>query len=107
MEANRTSLYKGVTRVAWEKIAATQLGYEMDCLISAEFTPAPDYLWAVQQVEKLLARYGATLDEYMAWLTEMTERSYNPFGSSIYEITLGFLQYPIEEADEHFVHHLF
>jgi hypothetical protein len=103
---DRTPLYKGVTRVAGDWLAAAEYGYEMDCLISEEFTPAMEYSWLNERVEQLLARYGATLEDYMQWLTDMVCRSYNPYGTTHYEVLLGILQYSIEEADERLTHKL-
>jgi hypothetical protein len=103
---DRTPLYKGVTRVACDWLAAAEYGYEMDCLISEEFTPPMEYGWLNERVEQLLASYGA-MEAYFEWLTGMAERNKQPYHAlSVYEHVLGTLQYTLEEADESLLHEI-
>jgi hypothetical protein len=97
-------LYKGVTNVLTEIIEAINYGYEMDCLISSEFTPAPDFHKVKEAAEQLLAKYAASYCDYLQWLIDMVCRNKHPYGATdIYSYVLGTLQYSDEDDDDELV----
>lgn len=51
---------------------AQEEGYEMGCLISAEFTPAPDE----RELDTLLEGYGLTVDSYYEELSRRVKTGY-------------------------------
>ena len=53
-------------------------GYEMDCLISAEFTPAPDNHSVFTTIERLCTQTGITIKKYYEWLKSCSAKWRHP-----------------------------
>lgn len=79
------AICKGVTRVAACKINEAYIGYEMGCLISAEFCPPPDYCWVIEYIAAILGRYGVTLEDYTDWLYRQSRKCQHPYQSPVYK----------------------
>lgn len=58
MQIIPTPLVRAICRVIAEKANATSHGYNMDCLISAEFTPGPSYEHLYPIAYKWVQRLG-------------------------------------------------
>lgn len=79
-------VFKHVMNKAYQEMEDISFGYEMDCLISAEFTPAPDFNMG-DFLTKELSKYGYTLGEFVLWLESQANKwdenyegySYNPY----------------------------
>lgn len=89
------ALFKGVTRIAEDMIERIYFGYEMDCMISSEFTPAPDYSHVTKKIREILDHYRASEDLYYDWLKAMSDKHINngPTYSNRWESLLITLVY--------------
>jgi len=87
----RKSTFKIILSVLSNKLESIYYGYEMDCLISAEFTPSPDYSDIATFAESLLAKYNSSLDEFKQWLYDQRMLWKHPYCSSPYDEIYSFL----------------
>jgi hypothetical protein len=81
----KKATFKIILSLLHDKIEQIYYGYEMDCLISAEFTPAPDYSEISTYADQLLTKYGSSLIEFQAWLNKQAMAWKHPYSSSEYD----------------------
>jgi len=77
-------IFKIIIKLLFEAMSSVNYGYEMGCLISSEFTPAPDYTYVRKLSEKLCKKYGYTHEEFMQWVDEKCINHKHPFQSHWY-----------------------
>lgn len=56
------------------------MGYEMGCLISSEFTPAPDY----KSVKKIIDDSGHDIDQIIDYLHEESFKQFESMANEVY-----------------------
>lgn len=80
--------FKIITDIAMEEYDAICTGYEMVCLISEEFTPAPKFDSVVQKVEQLITKYGYSMRDFNKWLKNRYRKWSDPKGGVPVELDL-------------------
>ena len=80
----KKATFKIILSLLHERIEQVYYGYEMECLISSEFTPSPDYSDISTFAEQLLAKYDSSLKELQLWLDQQMMAWKHPYSSSPY-----------------------
>lgn len=91
------SIFKHIMKKCFEKVEAMAHGYYMGCLISEEFTPAPDYSQVQDYAISLCKKYEVDFRVFVVWLKNRHEwRDDNDpvnGGWSEYEELLDFFEF--------------
>lgn len=66
----KKGIIKGICKAIMQEVEKEYVGYEMGCLISAEFTPAPDYRGVYKKALALCSKYGVTFKGFMKQIKE-------------------------------------
>lgn len=85
------AIIKGLCKIITKQIEKEDLGYEMGCLISVEFTPAPDMISVYEEAKRLCDKFKLDFHEFMKGLWDMAkkERSYS---TGLYEYVFGCIK---------------
>ena len=89
-------IYKFIAQYILNECERLQYGYEMGCLISAEFCPAPDFDYVEAKLLVICHKYGVTKQAFIHWAEEQSRKWEHPYQSPPY---WGFLCEQIMWAD--------
>ena len=77
-------IFKHALSILWNEVNKSDLGYEMGCLISSEFTPAPSYSGVKSKLLKFFRTTPFTLSDFEAFLIWANKKWKHPFKEAPY-----------------------